>query len=395
MLTINGGSSSIKFALFHVGPPLVRVLSGKIERIGLPDSRMIVTDVASGQTEHRAIETSDHAACVGPLMDWLERKVLVAKILAVGHRVVHGGMRYTQPQQVTADVLEELRRLSPYDPEHLPAEIGLIEAFTRRYPDLAQVACFDTAFHRDMPRVARLLPIPRRYAEVGIQRYGFHGLSYAFLLKELAGIVGSDEANGRVILAHLGNGASMAAVRSGKSVDTTMGFTPTAGLPMSTRSGDLDPGLVSYLARTEGMSVDQFHQMVNSKSGLLGVSQISSDVRDLLARERSDVRAAEAIALFCYQAKKWIGAFAAALGGLDTLVFSGGIGENSPDVRARICEGLGFLGVDLDGVRNAAGTPIISKESGRVTVRVIRTDEEVEIARSVYELLVASAGMSP
>ena len=395
MLTINAGSSSIKFALFHVGRPLVRVLSGKIERIGFSESRMTVTDAATGQTEHRTIETSDHAACVSPLMDWLERKVNVEKILAVGHRVVHGGMRYTQPQQVTADVLEELRRLSPYDPEHLPAEIGLIEAFSKRYPDLAQIGCFDTAFHRDMPRVARLLPIPRRYAEMGVQRYGFHGLSYAFLMKELARIGGGDEANGRVILAHLGNGASMAAVRSGKSVDTTMGFTPTAGLPMSTRSGDLDPGLVSYLARTEGMSVDQFHQMVNAKSGLLGISQISSDVRDLLARERSDPRAAEAIALFCYQAKKWVGAFAATLSGLDTLVFSGGIGENSPDVRGRICEGLGFLGIELDGARNAAGAPIISKDGGRVTVRVIRTDEEVEIANSVYELLVASAGMSP
>ena len=395
MLTINAGSSSIKFALFHVGRPLVRVLSGKIERIGFSDSRMTVTDAAAGQTEHRTIETADHAACISPLMDWLERKVNVEKILAVGHRVVHGGMRYTQPQQVTEDVLAELRRLSPYDPEHLPAEIGLIEAFSRRYPNLAQVGCFDTAFHRDMPRVARLLPIPRHYAEMGVQRYGFHGLSYAFLMKELAGIGGSDEANGRVILAHLGNGASMAAVRSGKSVDTTMGFTPTAGLPMSTRSGDLDPGLVSYLARTEGMSVDQFHQMVNAKSGLLGISQISPDMRDLLTRERSDPRAAEAIALFCYQAKKWIGAFASALGGLDTLVFSGGIGENSPDVRARICEGLGFLGIELDGARNAAGAPIISKEGGRVTVRVIRTDEEVEIANSVYELLVASADMSP
>ena len=304
-------------------------------------------------------------------------------------------MRYSQPQQVTAAVLAELRRLSPYDPEHLPAEIGLIEAVTRRYPDLAQVACFDTAFHRDMPKVARLLPIPRRYAEMGIRRYGFHGLSYAFLMKELARIGGSDEANGRVILAHLGNGASMAAVRSGKSVDTTMGFTPAAGLPMSTRSGDLDPGLVSYLARTERMSVVQFHEMVNARSGLLGVSDISSDMRDLLARERSDVRAAEAIALFCYQAKKWIGAFAAALGGLDTVVFTGGIGENAPNVRARICEGLGFLGIELDGAPNAAGEPIISKDGSKVRVRVIRTDEEVEIAKSVYELLVASVGMVP
>jgi acetate kinase len=288
---------------------------------------------------------------------------------------------------VTPDVLAELRRLSPYDPEHLPAEICLIEAFSRRYPDLPQVACFDTAFHCDMPRVARLLPIPRRYFSQGVQRYGFHGLSYAYLMEELQRLGGSKEANGRVILAHLGNGASLAAVHGGRSVDTTMGFTPTAGLPMSTRSGDLDPGIVAYLARTEGMTVDQFHEMVNAQSGLLGVSEISPDVRDLLAREKSDERAAEAIALFCYHAKRWIGAFAAALGGLDTLVFSGGIGENSPGIRARICDGLGFLGIELDDVRNAAGNPIISRDRNTLTVRVIRTDEELQIATSVCKLL--------
>jgi acetate kinase len=391
IFTINGGSSSLKFALFRIGQTLSRVFSGKIERIGLPDSTLTLTDIANGRTERQSFPASDHAACVGPLVDWLEEKVRFAEILAVGHRVVHGGMRYSQPQQVTPEVLAELHRLSPYDPEHLPSEIGLIEAFGQRFPNLPQVACFDTAFHRDMPRVARLLPIPRRYDTAGVQRYGFHGLSYMFLMEELARIGGSEAANGRVILAHLGNGASMAAVRGGKSSDTTMCFTPAAGLPMSTRSGDLDPGIVAYLARTERMSVDQFHDMVNARSGLLGVSEISSDMRDLLARERDDPRAAEAVALFCYQAKKWIGAFAAALGGLDTLVFAGGIGENSPDVRARTCEGLGFLGIELDGVRNAASEPIISQEGGRVTVRVIRTDEEVQIAKSVWNMMAAQA----
>jgi acetate kinase len=257
---------------------------------------------------------------------------------------------------------------------------------SRRYPTLTQVACFDTAFHRDMPRVARLLPIPRRYDDAGVQRYGFHGLSYAYLMKELRRIA-PHVAQGRVILAHLGNGASMAAVSEGNSMDTSMGFTPTAGLPMSTRSGDLDPGLLSYLSRTEGMTVDQFHSMVNQQSGLLGVSETSSDLRDLLVRERHDPRAAEAVALFCYQAKKWIGSFAAALGGLDTLVFSGGIGENSPVVRARICEGLGYLGVALDEAPNRTGAAIISKEGSGVIVRVIPTDEESEIASSVLQLL--------
>ena len=284
-------------------------------------------------------------------------------------------------------MVEELHRLSPFDPEHLPEEILLTEAFHRRFPDLPQVACFDTAFHHDLPRVARLLPIPRRYEAQGVRRYGFHGLSYAFLMGELARLAGTEAAQGRVILAHLGNGASLAAVRDGKPVDTSMSFTPTAGVPMSTRSGDLDPGLVWYLARTEKMSAKQFNEMVNFQSGLLGVSETSSDMRDLLDRETQDVRAAEAVALFCYQVKKWIGAFAAALGGLDTLVFAGGIGENAPTVRARICDGLGFLGIELEEKRNAANEGVISAAASRVAVRVIRTDEECMIARSVCCIL--------
>ena len=227
-------------------------------------------------------------------------------------------------------MIEELHRLSAFDPDHMPEEILLAEAFHRQFPDLPQVACFDTAFHHDMPRVAQMLPIPRRYEAQGVRRYGFHGLSYEFLVGELARVAGTEAAQGRVILAHLGNGASLAAVRDGKSVDTSMSFTPASGVPMSTRSGDLDPGLIWYLARTEKMSAKQFNEMVNFQSGLLGISETSSDMRELLDRETQDVRAAEAVALFCYQVKKWIGAFAAALGGLDTLVFAGGIGENAP-----------------------------------------------------------------
>jgi acetate kinase len=238
-----------------------------------------------------------------------------------------------------------------------------------------------------MPRVARVLPIPRSFEAKGVQRYGFHGLSYAYLMEELAQLDGTVASHGRVILAHLGNGASLAAVRDGRCVDTSMGFTPTAGLPMSTRSGDLDPGLVWYLARSEQMTAEQFHHMVNHQSGLLGLSEISPDMRDLLAREGEDVRAGEAVALFCYQVKKWIGAFAAALGGLDTLVFAGGIGENAPVVRERICLGLGFLGIQLDETRNKANGAVISADSSPTTVRVIRTDEEVIIARAVCRLL--------
>jgi acetate kinase len=308
-------------------------------------------------------------------------------LTAVGHRVVHGGPKYSEPQRITPEMIEDLHRLSPFDPEHLPEEILLTEAFHHRFPNLPQVACFDTAFHHDLPRVAQLLPIPRRYEAQGVRRYGFHGLSYAFLMGELARLAGAEAANRRVILAHLGNGASLAAVRNGKSVDTSMSFTPTAGVPMSTRSGDLDPGLVWYLAHTEKMTAKQFNEMVNFHSGLLGISETSSDMRDLLEREPQDVRAAEAVALFCYQVKKWIGAYAAALGGLDTLVFAGGIGENAPVIRARICDGLEFLGIELDQKRNAAGEGVISAAAGRVTVRVIRTDEERMIAETVCRVL--------
>jgi acetate kinase len=296
-------------------------------------------------------------------------------------------MKHIQPEIVTQELLDELHRIRPYDPDHLPREIELIEAFRQRHPKLPQVACFDTAFHQTMPRVAKLLPLPRRFDAKGVQRYGFHGLSYAYLMEELTRLGDPAAATGRVILAHLGNGASLAAVRDGKSMDTSMGFTPTAGLVMSTRSGDLDPGLAPYLERTEQMTTKQFYEMVNHESGLLGVSETSSDMRDLLAREKQDVRAAEAVALFCYQAKKWIGSFAAALGGLDTLVFAGGIGENAPVVRTRICDGLGFLGIELNQARNADNAAVISANGSRVAVRVIRTDEELMIARSVCRIL--------
>ena len=391
ILTINGGSSSLKCSLFQIGPPLTPVVSCLADRIGFPDATLTLTDGASGTRERRTIQVAHHKDSVDPLIAWLEEKITIGDLVAIGHRVVHGGHRYSEPQRITAEVIDELRRLSPYDPEHLPVEIELIETLGRRFPAIPQVACFDTAFHRDLPRVARLLPIPRRYEAAGVRRYGFHGLSYAYLMEELRRLA-PHKAQGRVILAHLGNGASLAAVRAGKSIDTSMGFTPTAGLPMSTRSGDLDPGLVSYLSRTEGMTVEQFHTMVNRQSGLLGLSETSSDLRDLLASERHDPRAAEAVAFFCYQAKKWIGSFAAALGGLDALVFSGGIGEHSPVIRSRICDGLEFLGLTIDEVRNGAGEAVISIEGSRVTVRVIHTDEEREIAQSVVHVLAEDRG---
>jgi acetate kinase len=387
ILTINGGSSSIKFAVFEAGDPLRRILEGGIERIGLPEATFVVKGLNQTDSFSRLVTAPDHTVAVGILMDWIEERIRRGELTAVGHRVVHGGPKYSKPQRITAEMVEELRQLSPFDPEHMPEEILLTEAFHRRFPDLPQVACFDTAFHHDLPRVARLLPIPRRYEAQGVRRYGFHGLSYAFLMRELARLDGAEAAHGRIILAHLGNGASLAAVSDGKSIDTSMSFTPTAGVPMSTRSGDLDPGLVWYLARTEKMSDKQFNEMVNFQSGLLGVSETSSDMRYLLDHETEDVRAAEAVALFCYQIKKWIGAFAAVLSGLDTLVFAGGIGEKAPIVRARICAGLGFLGIELEGKRNAANEGVISIDASRVKVRVIRTDEELMIAETVCDTL--------
>jgi acetate kinase len=387
VLTINGGSSSIKFALYRRGDPPRRGLEGKIDRIGLPGTSFAFHDRSGDQRESQVIGDKDRAAAAQFLCDWLAQRNGFDSIGAIGHRIVNGGARYYEPQPVTKALLDELRRISGYAPEHLPAEIAMIDLFNERMPGLPQVACFDTAFHRNMPRVAKILPIPRRFQADGVERYGFHGLSYTYLMEELARMAGAEAALGKVVLAHLGNGASLAAVRDGKGIDTSMAFTPAAGVPMSTRSGDLDPGLVWYFAHTGHMTARQFHRMINHESGLLGVSETSSDVRDLLEKESGDIRAAEAVALFCYQVKKWIGAFAAALGGLDTLVFAGGIGENSPVVRSRVCEGLGFLGIQLDEIRNAAGEPVVSADASRAQVRVIRTDEDMVIAKVVFRIL--------
>jgi len=385
VLTINGGSSSIRFAVYEAGETPRRRLDGKIDRIGLSGTSLIMKDSAGKTQTTRRLAAADHHTAVEFLLDRLEAQAVFASVKAVGHRVVHG-MKHSKPERVSRKLIAELRRIMPYDPDHLRREIGLIEAFSRRHPKLPQVACFDTAFHRTMPRVAKLLPIPWRYATKGVERYGFHGLSYAYLMEELCRLDPA-AAKGRIILAHLGNGASLAAVRHGKSIDTSMGFTPTAGLVMSTRSGDLDPGLIYYLERTDHMTIEQFQHMVNHESGLLGVSGTSSDLRDLLAKETTDVQAAKAVELFCYQVKKWIGSFAAALGGLDTLVFAAGIGENAPLIRARICDGLDFLGIKLDPKHNAKNALLISPDAGRVKVRVIRTDEELMIARSVCRVL--------
>lgn len=386
VLTLNAGSSSIKFGLFSLTDELDRALDGKIDRIGSPEPELTFQQPGGRGRSKLTIEASDHRSAAHALIDWLERDFSFAEVEAVGHRVVHG-MSFSSPQRITEALVEALRRISPYDPDHLPRELELIEAFRERHPRLTQVACFDTAFHRTMPRVARILPIPRRFYAMGFERYGFHGLSFAYLLEELRRIRGPSVAASRIILAHLGSGASLAAIAGGKSVDTTMGFTPAGGLPMGTRPGDLDPGLAWPLMRTGKLSPEELNRMIHDESGLLGVSETSSDMRDLLVRQKDDVRAAEAVELFCYQTRKWIGAFAAVLEGLDVLVFSGGIGENAPEVRSRVCRKLGFLGIELDEARNRESSPLITTPSSGVEVRVIRTDEERMIARAVSKLV--------
>ncbi|HEX4120427.1 MAG TPA: acetate/propionate family kinase [Verrucomicrobiae bacterium] len=387
ILVVNGGSSSIKISVYSKKDPARPTLSGKLERIGSGEAsfQWRQGDSAPGGKEN--VEAPDHNAGARFLIDWIGRRPEAVRIAAVGHRVVHGGPKYSTPQAITSEVIAELERIGTFDPEHSPGQLQLIGVFQEHLPGVPQIACFDTAFHQTMPRVAKILPLPRKYDAKGVRRYGFHGLSFTFLVEELERLDGPAVARGRVILAHLGNGASLAAVRNGHGVDTSMGFTPTAGIPMSSRTGDLDPGVFSYLCLSEGVTPEKFGHMVNAESGLLGISEISSDMRDLLAREAEDVRAAEAVEVFCYQTRKWIGAFAAVLGGVETLVFAGGIGENMPVVRERICAGLGFLGIAIDPVRNAANAGIISPENSGANVRMIRTNEEVVIAKAVWRLL--------
>ncbi|GAA4082100.1 acetate/propionate family kinase [Zhongshania borealis] len=362
------------------------ILTGKIDRIGLSDTRLNAKEILSGKNHSCDIDGTDHARVAAQLLKWLNTQARFCLIQAVGHRLVHG-MNLSDATLITPSLLAELKEAAPYDPEHLPLEIALIEACIEHYPSLQQVACFDSVFHHGMPRVASQLPLPRHYEEQGLRRYGYHGLSCEYLMQELHRLGDPAAVSGRVILAHLGNGASMTAVLAGQSVDTSMGFTPSSGMMMGTRSGDMDPGVAVFLSRSGQLDSEQFYTMVNHESGLLGVSGRSSDVRELLAIEADDVPAAEAIALFCYQAAKLIGAYSAALGGLDTLVFAGGIGENSPQIRKRICGNLGFLGITLNRTRNLEATPIISADCATVKVRVIATNEEIIMVHSVKRVL--------
>jgi acetate kinase len=386
ILTINGGSSSIKFSLYKIESPLSQIFNGQIENIGTSNAKLIYQYYGSGQKNVSSIGAATHDEASGNLICWLQNQHGFDAVTAIGHRIVQG-MQHTVPEIITPELLDELKMISAYDPEHLPEAIKLIQTFSKCFPLLQQVACFDTAFHATIPAVAKMFAIPRRYYYKGIHRYGFHGLSYAFLMHELETLAGKEVAAGKIILAHLGSGASIAAVKDRVSIDTSMGFTPAGGLPMSTRCGELDPGVAWYLMQFEKLNPQQFNHLVNLESGLLGISETSGNMEALINIQNKDRRAAEAIELFCYQAKKWIGAYSAALRGLDTLVFAGGIGEHSPEVRRKICDGLEFLGIELSETENMNNEAIISAAGSRVIVRVIKTNEELMIAKLVDELL--------
>lgn len=393
ILTINSGSSSLKVAFYQMERSETLALSGIIERIGLKGSSFRLVNDRGESVVDRHLDLPDHDAALKTLFEWLQgRNALGQAIDAVGHRIVHGGREYNQPRLVSPGLIAALKEIVSLAPSHLPHELKAIQAVAQCCPGLLQVVCFDTAFHRHMPDVAQTYALPRHLRHAGIIRYGFHGLSYEYVLQDLRAEAGPEVAGGRIIIAHLGNGASLAAVQHGKSIDTTMGFTPTGGLVMGTRSGDLDPGVVLYLIEERGMSPAAVDEMLNGHAGLVGVSGLSSSMKDLLACEGENPHAAEAVNLFCYQAKKFLGALAAALGGLDTLVFTGGIGENAPAVRRRICEGLEFLGVHLAPVRNDANAPIISRDDSPVAVRVMHTNEALMIARHTRDVVSQQKG---
>ena len=383
---VNCGSSSIKFALYAIGPMPDRYLQGEIAGIGTDTATFAAQDLVSNQKSNLNISATNLYQAADYLVDWFSKQEASASVKAIAHRIVHG-MNHPVPEIINSELLVELKAISAYDPDHMPFEINLVETFRNRYPGMLQVACFDTSFHSSMPPVAKLLPIPRRFTAIGVQRYGFHGLSCTYLMEELRRIAGDPAANGKVILAHLGSGASVTAVKNGKSIDTSMGFTPVSGLPMGTRSGDLDPGVAWYLMQFEKLNAEQFNNLINHQSGLLGVSETSADMRQLLQHEKTDLRAEEAVELFCYQTRKWIGSFTAVLGGVETLVFAGGIGEGSAVIRQRICNNLEFLGVELDVAKNAAHENIISSATSKVCVRVIRTNEELIMAKLTNKVL--------
>jgi len=386
ILALNSGSSSLKLAVYEFDGARERLLlRGEAENIGAPSGHLWLRTADGSSIVDQLRPISDHQTAVQIALDEL-KKGKYPSPAAIGHRVVNGG-RLSAPQKITPQILTDLRNLVPLAPLHLPAEIKIMEAVASQAPQIPQVACFDTAFHRRLPELAQRFPLPRKLFDEGLRRYGFHGLSYEYVLQEL----GSAAKGQGLVIAHLGNGCSLAAVRDGSPVDTSMGLTPTGGVMMGTRTGDLDPGILIYLLREKGYDAARLERLVDAESGLLGVSELASDMKTLLAKRDSDARAAEAVAMFCRSIRKEIGAFAAVLGGLDILVFTGGIGERAPAVREEICRDLGHLGVRLDPVRNNAEEDIISAAQSACLVRVVATNEELMIARHTRGVIFGNA----
>ncbi len=383
ILVLNVGSSTLKFGLFPLPAGDDPFLHGVLEYAGREGGQLRL--VFSGERKKESVPVAaTRESAARELLSYLERRSIFKPVRAVGHRLVHGGSKLRAPVVIDQAVRALIEEVVPLAPDHLPTELRAIDEVARFAPAVAQVACFDTAFHSAMPRVARVFGLPRALLDSGVVRYGFHGLSYEYVIDALRK---RGELPPRTIVAHLGNGASIAAVRDGVGIDTTMGLTPTGGMVMSTRSGDLDPGILLYLLRSRGFSADDVDDATKHKGGLLGISDSSSDMRELLRARATDRKAEEAIGVFCYQAKKIIGGYAAALGGLDALVFTGGIGERSPEVRAQICEGLGFLGVEIDAASNVENAETISPTGGKVRVRTIETNEEAMIARHTRQAI--------
>lgn len=387
ILCLNSGSSSLKFALYQLDDARETLLAkGAVEQIGLSEARVWLRGTNNATLIDTPEHVADHQAAVQTIFTTLE-KVELPRPSAVGHRLVHGGPGHVAPERVTPSLLDTLRHLVAFAPLHLPTEILGIEAVATRFPGLPQVVCFDTAFHRRMPEVAQRFALPRVLWNQGIRRYGFHGLSYEYIVETLGATT-----RGRTLIAHLGNGASMAAIRDGQPLDTTMGLTPTGGLMMGTRSGDLDPGVLLHLMQEHQYDVRRIEHLVNSEAGLFGVSGHSSDMKTLLERRDHDSAAAQAVEMFCYQVRKSIGSLAAVLGGLDTLVFTGGIGERAAPVRWEVCESLPYLGIELDPQRNATHADPISRDNSACTVRVIPTNEDLMIARHTRAVVFPHAG---
>ena len=383
ILALNSGSSSLKFGLYEFSAGRERlVVRGEAENIGGQRARLWLRTAEGELAADDSRPVPDSQAALLAMMDLLKKGSYPAPA-AIGHRIVNGGPSYRTPQKITPQLLSDLRSFVSLAPLHLPVEIKVIEEVTSRTPDIPQVACFDTGFHRKLPELAQRFPLPRKLFEAGILRYGFHGLSYEYVLQEL----GPAAAYCRLIIAHLGNGASLAAVKEGLPVDTSMGLTPTGGIVMGTRSGDLDPGILIYLLREQGYDAAGLERLVDTESGLVGVSEISSDMKTLMSKRTSDSRAAEAISMFCRSVRKEIGAFAAVLGGLDLLVFTGGIGENAPAIRKEVCGDLAHLGIQLDDARNDAAEGVISSGKGGCMVRVVATNEELMIARHAHAVV--------